>query len=69
MISDPTEEQLDEIVRQFIDIKPVYFRVLLGLTETIDSEFFTVGASAVGGIDVIGVDPDPVQTFRVLRIF
>ena len=59
----PTTEQLNQILLQLRPLVPIYLNVYLGTTQIVDSDTFVVGVSEIGGDDVIGVDPDPVQQF------
>jgi hypothetical protein len=69
MTGQPTQQQLDRIKRELEQLKPVYFQIYIGITEIVDSDFFVVGQSEVGGIDVIGEDLDPRVLFRNKLIF
>ncbi|ATN94950.1 hypothetical protein [Leptospira phage LE3] len=59
----PTQADIDFLKRQFEQLVPIYFNIYFGLTSVTDSDFFVVGSSLVGGVDLIGVDTDPVVIF------
>ena len=59
----PTQADIDFLKRQFEQLIPIYFTIYFGLTSVTDSDFFTVGSSLIGGVDLIGVDSDPVVIF------
>lgn len=60
----PSSSQLQELVSELRPLVPQYFNVYLGILYTLDSEYFVVGLSTIGGIDLIGTDLDPVITFQ-----
>lgn len=64
----PTSEQILEMRRQLEPMAAIYQTHFFGELETVDSGFFVVGSSIVGGIDVIGVDTDPQVNFKVAFI-
>lgn len=60
----PSSDQLQELVSELRPLVPQYFNVYLGILFTLDSDYFVVGLSTIGGIDLIGTDLDPVVTFQ-----
>ncbi len=61
----PTADQILEMRRQLEPMAALWFVHYFGELELVDSGFFVVGTSAIGGIDVIGVDTDPQVNFKV----
>ncbi len=61
----PTAIQIEELIDRLRPLATIYFNIYCGTTTIVDSAYFKIGLSSVGGIDLIGVDSDPSTVFEV----